>query len=94
MNKHKITHQIAVKLLNASLNFYPYHFTDWYILQIGVSPIDHALSNTEEREPDCFLTKKKKKVIPFICAYTEESNSGRICEYVNRKNRIPAFPIP
>ena len=35
--------------------------TDKFYKLVYHPPIDHALSNTEEREPDCFLTKKKKK---------------------------------
>ena len=51
--------------------------TDKFYKLVYHPPIDHTLSNTEEREPDCFLTKKKK-VIPLICAYTEKSNSRKI----------------
>ena len=54
--------------------------TDKFYKLVYHPPKDHTLSNTEEREPDCFLTKKKTQVIPLICAYTEKSNSRKICK--------------
>ena len=46
--------------------------TDKFYKLVYHPPKDHTLSNTEEREPDCFLTKKKNTSYTInLCLYWE-----------------------